>query len=114
MRPVSTGRDPHLVGVVKVVWENGHQLCERHGAPLMERDHLALVLALAGAMLAPAKHQNHEVVTLKLRQASGGSRVVREGEVGEHGSRGEAFAHCVLLTARSSPGHTPGIASRMR
>src|SRR5215469_8946267 len=54
--PVGTGRDPHLEGLVQVIWENGHELREGHGAPLMEHDHLALVLPLARAMLASAQH----------------------------------------------------------
>jgi hypothetical protein len=42
----------------------------------VELHHLALLLALPGAMLSPPKHEDHGVVTLELGELVLGARVI--------------------------------------
>ncbi len=58
IRPVRPRRDLQLVHVVELVREHGHQLGERDRRPLVELQHLPLVLALTRAVLSPPEHEH--------------------------------------------------------
>ena len=62
--PVRAGRDLELEDVVELIRQHGHELCKRDRAPLVELQHLALLLALARAVLAAPEHEHHHVVPL--------------------------------------------------
>ena len=92
-RPVRAGRDLQLEHVVQVVRQHGHELRERDRAPLVELQHLALVLPLARAVLAAPELEHQRVVALQLGQPVLDSGVVGELEVGQHGSDRQPLAH---------------------
>ena len=65
-RPVRARRDPQLVRVVQFVGQDRDDLGERDRAPLVELDHLLLLLALPRTVLAAPEHQHEAVVALEL------------------------------------------------
>jgi hypothetical protein len=109
VRPVRAGRDLELVDVVQVVRQHGDELREGDGAPLVEPEHLALVLPLPRAVLAAPEQHDHHVVALQLGQPEHRSGLVGKLEVREGRSRREAVTH-----RSSSAGRTPAMLSRMR
>jgi hypothetical protein len=74
----------HFVDGVKVVWKHRDEACKRHRAPLVELDHLLLMLVLALAVLASSKQQDHDRVSLEIRQAARNSVLIGKFEIGEH------------------------------
>ena len=95
--PVRAGGDAHLERVVQVVGQHGDDLGEGHRAPLVELDHLALLLALARAVLAAAEHEDEAVVALQVRQAMQVAVLVGQLEVGQGHAGLEVLAHGLLL-----------------
>src|SRR5262245_48281894 len=79
-----------------VIGQDGHELREGHRAPLIELDHLALMLALAWAVLAAAEQQEHGVAALQLGEAPQCASVVGQLEVRQYCSGYEYLAHGLL------------------
>jgi hypothetical protein len=94
---------------VQVVGQHGDDLGERHRAPLVELDHLLLLLALARAVLAAAEHEDEAVVALQVGEAMQVAVLVGQLEVGQGQAGLEVLAHESLLGIG-----VPGISRRMR
>ena len=74
-----------------------------HRAPLVELEHLPLVLAFARAVLLAADQQHHAVVTLELGQPARRPVIVWQLEVGEWSTGDEIGSHAFLSVDKGKP-----------
>jgi hypothetical protein len=82
---------------MEVVGQDRHELGIGDRAPLVELHELALVLALAGAVLAAAELEHHRVGALELGELVELPSLVRELEVRKDVARLEVLEHVFPL-----------------